>query len=741
MYQKFTELCEFLDSLQSASSLKERFSKLEDFVASFLRTPEEKPSSLYPTLRLIFPDSDRERGSFNIKETGLAKIFAAVLHLPQTEKDRLVHYKDPSKQTSFSGDFPTVLMEIAKFRHVKADAETGVEPCTIPEINSFLDELVITTSLEDRKKLFSSLTPRFSVKEMYWISRIIAKDMKLHVSAETVLKRLHPDGLHYYKQTSSLKGALDCISSGRTAGNSNSILFMPVKPMLALRANPSELNTLFTDGYRRLIVETKYDGERMLVHIDKQANLIRIFSRNGKEYTTQYAQCGKAIFDICKAQSAVFDGEMVAFDDLSQSILPFGKNRTISAVKESGSSMHLSYQIFDLLYLRDVSGKEFDLRNTKYEDRRKLLLSSTNEGNSNAKVVPQKTIFTPETLSAELAGAVESSLEGLIVKDPESVYTLGSRGPGWWKIKPDYDGTLSDTLDLIVIGAYYGEGLMPKTTHLPSSSSIDSVRSFLLGAVDAHGKIRPICKVGSGLSAVDLQEIRNQLKNDGAKVKVYESGDFEDWVPKKSEQPHLVINHPKIVFEIRAGEIISSDSYPAGISLRFPRFESIRADKNFEESTSLAELLEMKRGNVVRTRNQQTLSDGSDEEQKSSSAKKAKRLTTPGRAQKTVGIQILNASQAATPLELSQTQAGPLRGKGIFVANGDRAVELSRKLGATLFPQYITGKVDFVVCEKVDFRVKNLIKAGLNVLNFAWLSECESKNQEVVPDTEHFVSP
>jgi len=48
-----------------------------------------------------------------------------------------------------------------------------------------------------------------------------------------------------------------------------------------------------------------------------------------------------------------------------------------------------------------------------------------------------------------------------------------------------------------------------------------------------------------------------------------------------------------IVLEVKAAEMINSDSYPTGYTLRFPRVVKIRFDKDWNESLKLTEMEEL----------------------------------------------------------------------------------------------------------------------------------------------------
>lgn len=54
--------------------------------------------------------------------------------------------------------------------------------------------------------------------------------------------------------------------------------------------------------------------------------------------------------------------------------------------------------------------------------------------------------------------AISRSEEGIIIKQSDSVYVAKERSTTWLKMKADYMEGVYDTLDLLIIGAYYGEG-------------------------------------------------------------------------------------------------------------------------------------------------------------------------------------------------------------------------------------------------------------------------------------------
>lgn len=65
--------------------------------------------------------------------------------------------------------------------------------------------------------------------------------------------------------------------------------------------------------------------------------------------------------------------------------------------------------------------------------------------------------FRQECIDA-LNDAIDSREEGIMIKDPESIYKPNVRKGGWYKLKPDYIGGLMDEVDVLVVGGYFGVG-------------------------------------------------------------------------------------------------------------------------------------------------------------------------------------------------------------------------------------------------------------------------------------------
>jgi len=357
--------------------------------------------------------------------------------------------------------------------------------------------------------------------------------------------------------------------------------FVPMRPMLAERLKSLEEVRAKLGG--RMALDYKYDGLRMQIHY--RGGDVRVFSRNLEPYTDQFPDLVDEVKARAKARSFIMEGEGVIVNLETGELRPFreasrrrGRKYGMEAAMEE---YPLAVFLFDCMYL---DGK--DLTGLPLLERRVAMLAAINPSE---RLQPSTLSVVEDDHAAQafFMAALGAGCEGVIAKSlgPDSAYRAGARGWAWIKFKRDYSATLSDTLDLVVVGAFAGRG-----------RRTGRYGSLLMAAYDEESDTWvSVCKLASGFNDEELRELDGRLRPlalPGPPARV-ESGLVPDtWL------------EPRVVAEVRGAELTLSPvhraawgalSPDAGLALRFPRFEKWRDDKGAKDTTTTAELVSMYR--------------------------------------------------------------------------------------------------------------------------------------------------
>ncbi|KAJ2486491.1 ATP-dependent DNA ligase Cdc17 [Coemansia sp. RSA 2050] len=364
---------------------------------------------------------------------------------------------------------------------------------------------------------------------------------------------------------------------------------LPVKPMLA------KIEKAADDVLRRFegkpfTCEFKYDGERSQIHFvreDDGTTKCVIFSRNAENNTNKYPDIASSVkeFALEGVSSFILDCEAVAWDKIGGKIRSF---QTLSSRKrkvgnESEITVGVCCFAFDLLFLNGEPLIRHPLRH-----RRDLLHKHFTPVPNKFQFATAKDLTEVEDIQELLELSVQENCEGLMIKtlDGESSsYEPSKRSMNWLKLKKDYVDGLGDSLDLVVIGAYFGKG-----------KRVGAYGSYLLACYDPdREEYQTICNIGTGFSEADLESHKAQLNQSviAAPKPYYAASD--------KSKPDVWFE-PTQVWEVKAADLSLSSTYLAafgqvdankGVSLRFPRFIRIRDDKTPEMATTSTQVAEM----------------------------------------------------------------------------------------------------------------------------------------------------
>ncbi|KAJ8211054.1 hypothetical protein LV164_002933 [Aspergillus fumigatus] len=384
---------------------------------------------------------------------------------------------------------------------------------------------------------------------------------------------------------------------------------IPIKPMLA-KPTKSITEVLNRFEGKNFTCEYKYDGERAQIHyvapdvvhhypgakttLQKDSKgLSAIFSRNSEDLSKKYPDVLAKLETWVKdgVKSFVLDCETVAWDTVNKKALPFQQlmTRKRKDVKAEDVKVKVCIFAFDLLFLNGEPTVKKTLR-----ERRELLHKSFEVVEGEFQFAQHGDTNDLEEIQNLLDESVKASCEGLMVKmldTEESGYEPSKRSRNWLKVKKDYLAGVGDSLDLVVLGAYYGRG---KRTSVYGA--------FLLAAYNSSTQTyETICNIGTGFSEALLEELYKEL----SPLTIDRPKPFYSHSNVPKDQPDVWFE-PRLVWEVKTADLTLSPRYKAaadefvgtagggkGVSLRFPRFIKSRDDKKPEQATTTRAVAEM----------------------------------------------------------------------------------------------------------------------------------------------------
>ncbi|KAJ3571822.1 hypothetical protein NP233_g3508 [Leucocoprinus birnbaumii] len=555
----------------------------------FTHWRDEKGYDLYPVLRLLLPQKDRERAVYGLKEKNLAKTYIKLIPLGMRDPDaiRLLNWKKPTERERSAGDFPAVLYEVVSKRSSVIDSSLSID-----DLNHILDELAQNMGKQDiQSKILQRIYNRSTANEQRWIIRIILKDMQISVKETTVFSVFHPDAQDLYNTCSDLKKVAWELwdPSFRLNSENKAIqLFHVFAPMLCKRPTRRIEDTVREMGGAEFYIEEKLDGERMQLH--RRGNES---NRKGKDYTYLYGKhvgTGSLTPHIDQAfdsriDDIILDGEMLVWDPVTERNLPFGTLKT-AARGTDNSKAELNprpcFKVFDLLYLNGQS-----LIHKPLSFRKRNLRHCLKEITGRIEYAVEYRGKTAKDIRGRMDDVMAARGEGLVIKHPLSKYVLNGRNMDWIKVKPEYMDNMGETVDVLVVAGNYGSGKRGGGV----SSLICAVFDDRRGDDDDEPKYSTFVRIGSGLSYADYVWVRDKP--------------WKAWNPQ--QQPSFLLTASRsqddkgdvflepedsFILKIKAAEIVPSDQYHMGFTMRFPRATAIRDDLTVADCMSATAVLE-----------------------------------------------------------------------------------------------------------------------------------------------------
>ncbi len=584
----FKEIAETFEKIEMISSRTQMTVLL---VNLFKRTPSEIIDRVVYILQgRLWPDW-KGLPELGIGEKMLIKAIALATHAKESEVESLF------KTLGDLGKTAEALKRKAEEKSAKMVSILSFIPAKKElTVNHVYDTLVRIAmaqgegSRDIKLKLLAGLLTDASPKEAKYIVRFVEGRLRVGIGDATIMDALaivYGGGAHarpIIERAYNLRSDLGLIAKIIATQGIDAIrnikpqVGVPIRPMLAERLNDPKEMLQKVGG--KAYIEYKYDGERAQIH--KAGDKIWIFSRRLENITHQYPDVVNYAKKYIKANEAIVEGEIVAYDPETGELRPFQelmhrkrKHDIHVAIKEYPVKVFL----FDLLY---VDGEDYT--NKPLPERRKKLKEIIDETDV-FQIAQFIETDDPMELEKFFLKAIEDGAEGVMVKalHKNAIYQAGVRGWLWIKYKRDYKSEMTDTVDLVVVGAFYGKGRRG-----------GKYGALLMAAYDPERDVfETVCKVGSGFKDEDLDALPEMLKP-------YIIERKHPRVVAKM-QPDVWVT-PALVAEIIGAELTLSPLHTCcldkvkpgvGISIRFPRFIRWRPDKGPEDATTTKELLEM----------------------------------------------------------------------------------------------------------------------------------------------------
>lgn len=334
---------------------------------------------------------------------------------------------------------------------------------------------------------------------------------------------------------------------------------VPVRPALASGT---------TDGQQRFPtwVERKYDGIRLMLHksTDHQGFVLcGAYTRSRSDWLELVPGVALTI-KMLPAQTAIIDGELFGTRLTAEGPRPASVYDLFGYLQGDRSQpLSLKYAAFDLLYLNGA-----DITGVSLAHRRQALQQLVAPLQGAPLPLP---ISLAEGQMANNAGDLNrlyqhfraQGYEGIICKAFDAPYRMATRDPQWLKRKP------AVTLDLVLTGAVFA--VTEKARH-------HRFGSYVIAARTAEGGFQEIGDI-AGVDRERDQALQAEIMREGLITgRRIERVSASGTRPGLELRPHIVVT---VLFEGLVKDAVSKT-----ISLRGPRFATIRSDKSaFEADT------------------------------------------------------------------------------------------------------------------------------------------------------------
>ncbi len=604
-----TNLAEFLNKLDNISSRNDLTFEVAEFLK--LLSPKEARYVIYFLQGRVAPKF--EPIEFNFSDKMIVR------------KLQELAGGDVKAQLGKLGDLGSVAAEIKSTYHADHVVMFDEKLESIEDLHNFLIKITQAGgkgSQDAKLKLYENLFRILEPQEIKFVTRIILGDLRLGASDKTLL-----DSLSFLvsgdKATRKLidqafgaradAGELaELILTDRDSAieNLSKIKIVPGVPIASKLVEREDSAASVWERMPECFVQPKLDGLRGQIHFDKKTGEAEVYSRNMERLTDNFPELLESVKNL-GVDSVVLDSEIIGVeeDGKYKTYQETMQRRRKYDVETYAKDIPVKAMCFDVLYL---NGK--DITQSPIEERMAILESllkpkeipdqvrddlpalKLRQASSSLEMLETKQMHSESELEEYFFSKVNFGLEGIITKEANSTYDPGTRNFKWIKLKANTQSHLVDTIDVVVLGYFFGQGNRNKY----------GFGAMLAGVYDpTNDTYYSIGKVGSGFTDEQAPIINADLQ------KHFVAEKPENYVVDKTLVPDVWVN-PKLVMEIVADEITRSPNHTAakgvpakvknddstkGLSIRFPRLKIWNRDKDYPNSVEeIVRMYELRKG-------------------------------------------------------------------------------------------------------------------------------------------------
>ena len=450
--------------------------------------------------------------------------------------------------------------------------QKGASFLTLLDVSDALQELAQTKGSKAKLVLVEALFEKANTPlEGKYLVKLLANDLRIGLkegAVEDAIARLSSVSVGQVQWANMLLGDIGetaLLSRHKNLQSAQMRLFHPLKFMLATPAE--DLSDVTRQMPEQFAVEDKFDGIRAQAHIARDngntalhgqtlnGRRVALFSRALNEVTGAFPDLLPDLSALANSKNndvgLILDGEILPIS--GDVILPFQElqkrlgRKTLS--EEILGSVPVAFIAYDCLFYQGEI-----LLEQPFSTRRAQLEKLPFQGA--ARLAPSQLFEGIGKLDEEFEAARTRGNEGLMIKDPRSLYKPGRRGREWLKIK-----RAIATLDVVVTSVEVGNGRRSKV-----------LSDYTFAVLGANGELLNVGKAYSGLTDKEIADLSEWFR----------AHTLQEFAHGK-----VRVVEPKIVIEVTFDRIQLSPRHKSGYALRFPRILRVRDDKPVEEIDTL----------------------------------------------------------------------------------------------------------------------------------------------------------